>query len=795
MLPLQKERLLIFLFWVLLCPVYAAAQTVAPEDILARYEKYPVEKVFLHLDKGEYVVGEPMQFKAWVICRGQLSKISTNLYVELLDVNKKLIIANKTPVTSGVSEGFMVVPAKTSENVYYIRAYTNWMLNFDEQFQFIRPLNIYNSSSDKKLAKAAVSWSVELKPEGGNWLSHTNTKLAVRIKATGDFPDTVHGYLYEGNDSLNKLADIQFYNNEIGSLVFSQLAGKEYHVKVVDGSGTSKIVRVSAPVDTGIALKVNATSKVIDYSLQAKGITDQLKGYKIIAYNKGQLLFNGMIPAARETVEGKIPVDSKTAGVVHIAVFDPNGKLAAQRLCFVDNNPIPGIAPSIAVIARSEQAKGLNRFEINTSDTLNRHTYLAEVTGSDTPLAWPQQNLLAAFYLDDLPRLPFHASRYTDLQDPLQKEALDYLLMSESRGLYDWSWLLSHPVPEVTRFPDNYITYQGRITLDNKPVANEAATVLLKLNDSVNIVRDIKTNAEGAFGINKIFFRDSAKVYFHIHKKTRFDDLYEISFKEVWDTAGYRGSLPATAYQLTAVRDEAANARVQGYVQALSAFDLGGKKEAAMMEVVKVQAVRNLTKELEKELTTPLFSDPSEMILDFINQDQDTGGSLLLDFLNGRLPGVTVNPGEAPVFRGGPIALYMDEMPADIEMINTMPIDNIALVKFLRNSFALGATYGVLSIYTKRGRLLAESQPGRKPKKFNSLAGYLATQRFEAVDYSQPGVDKTIKDTRSVLLWKPGFNNGIQQVDFYNNDHATAPILIFTGLDATGRPFYLRRKF
>ncbi|MCH5717996.1 hypothetical protein [Niabella hibiscisoli] len=163
--------------------------------------------------------------------------------------------------------------------------------------------------------------------------------------------------------------------------------------------------------------------------------------------------------------------------------------------------------------------------------------------------------------------------------------------------------------------------------------------------------------------------------------------------------------------------------------------------------------------------------------------------------MNGRLPGVTVNPGEAPTFRGGTVALYMDEMPADIEMINTMPIDNIALVKFLRNSFALGATNGVLSIYTKRGRLLAESQPGRKPKKFNSLAGYPATQRFEAADYSKSEVDKTIKDTRSVLLWKPGFNSSTMQLDFYNNDHTTAATLTFTGLDATGKPFYLRKQF
>ena len=57
-------------------------------------------------------------------------------------ISRKLV-----PLFGAEGQGSIAVPDSLAEGIYYIRAYTDWMLNFDEAFQYVHSFALYNTTS------------------------------------------------------------------------------------------------------------------------------------------------------------------------------------------------------------------------------------------------------------------------------------------------------------------------------------------------------------------------------------------------------------------------------------------------------------------------------------------------------------------------------------------------------------------------------------------------------------------------------------------------------------------------
>ena len=60
-------------------------------------------------------------------------------------------------------------------------------------------------------------------------------------------------------------------------------------------------------------------------------------------------------------------------------------------------------------------------------------------------------------------------------------------------------------------------------------------------------------------------------------------------------------------------------------------------------------------------------------------------------------------------------AIYLDEMPADADMISSIPVSDVAYIKVIRPPFmggSGGGSNGAIAIYTRRGDD-AKSEPGK----------------------------------------------------------------------------------
>lgn len=188
-------------------PLIALSLIVAPfyfsqnkaEEALKKFEEnYPQEKIHLLLSKKNYVAGENLWFTSFVFDGYSPSTISTNVFVELYDQNKKQISKKIYPLINGKGSGSISLPANLKEDVYYIRAYTTWMGNFSDDFNEIIPITVYNPSSPEKLVKnTSAPWTATIFPESGTFIDGINTKFAVRLQSKGETPTNWNGFITE----------------------------------------------------------------------------------------------------------------------------------------------------------------------------------------------------------------------------------------------------------------------------------------------------------------------------------------------------------------------------------------------------------------------------------------------------------------------------------------------------------------------------------------------------------------------------------------------------------------------
>lgn len=104
------------------------------------------ETVWLQSDRHIYLSGEEIWFKAQVLDRLTLqpSLLSRNLRVELTDaVGNRLVRHNLLMGAGSLAAGIQLGP-DLSTGWYYLRAYTNWMRNFDGSEHAVIPVKVVN---------------------------------------------------------------------------------------------------------------------------------------------------------------------------------------------------------------------------------------------------------------------------------------------------------------------------------------------------------------------------------------------------------------------------------------------------------------------------------------------------------------------------------------------------------------------------------------------------------------------------------------------------------------------------
>ena len=251
--------------------------------------KYQQEKVYLHLDKPYYAIGDDIWFKGYVIntkttAPSQLSKI---LYVELInerDSVKKLV---KLPLISGITWGDFKLTDSLGEGNYRIRAYTNYMRNFGTEFFFDKTIKIGNSWANKVFTKTDYTFTKESNVDKVEATIHFEDKNGIAYKENEvsydvqlDYRSVAKGKVKTNlsGDAIINFTSSQALANKSGKIVATlTLENKQKVVKTIPITSTSNDVDVQFLPEGGSMIE-NLPQKIAIKTVNASGHGEDIKG-------------------------------------------------------------------------------------------------------------------------------------------------------------------------------------------------------------------------------------------------------------------------------------------------------------------------------------------------------------------------------------------------------------------------------------------------------------------------------------------------------------------------------------
>jgi len=695
---------------------FADAQDKVQEALQTLSEKYPQEKIYILYSKDKYVAGDNIWFKTFVFDGYNHSSISTSMYVELYNNKKALISRKLVPLFGGEGQSSFSLADSLPEGSYYVRAYTNWMLNFSEDFYYKHTLQVYNPASPQKLvADSTAEWTAAAFPEGGNFIAGAATRVAVRMQSPGVMPDAWSGYLTEASKPAEKLVSFKAIDKNVGVFNIIPEPGKKYQVTVEDKKGKKQTIALPQVAESGINLQVNSTPDAIFYSLQFKNLTFHPKGYKIIGTMNNAFVYKATIVKNVPEISSSIPTDKLINGVLHLSVFDGDDKLLAERLCFVLPQQLTVGRPAFPKLYLNKQPRGANSIDI-IPDTNYTH-YAVLIADGSVKDVLSEENILSTMWLTgDFTTAIDAPAQYLGVDANVA--GLDALLISEKWKRFNWDDLLAGKFPEIKYLPEPYISYKGTVYGNGGIIANQSVNLIFYFKDSTNQFTQATTDSKGVFELKNMIYEEPVKVYYQVNGKSAFRDV-SITFEPLFRSIDFKGSLPVSGFKLVKrpakdpVPDDIARA------MATRANQKSADEQFKTLQEVKIVAQKkSKSQELNDKLSSGMFKSMNENVFDLVNENQDAQSAQnILQWLQGRVAGLQIqmqNGNYVPIIRGSQVGLYLDEMQVDASAINSLPVSNIAMVKVIKGAFlgGIGGGGGGAGAFYTRRSCTSGSPPG-----------------------------------------------------------------------------------
>ncbi|WP_326984334.1 hypothetical protein VUJ46_07320 [Chryseobacterium sp. MYb264] len=777
------------------------SQTKLEKAITDLENNYEQEKVYILTDKPQYVAGDQIWFKSFVFDGYNRSALSTTLFVELYNSDKKLIDWKTILLTNGEGSGDFKLKEGLPEQVYFLRAYTPYMTNFPTDFQIVKTIPIYNPNSPETLELAKSNdWTAKAFPEGGNFINGISTKFAVRLSSNTNLPESWSGKIVDAQNPNTPITTFTSFDKNVASFRMTPSSGKRYQAIIQDQSGKKQTIDLPEVANSGLSLEVVSSKEGIKYSLKGVNLKQQLQNYKIVGTINNHLAYKANINQLINEASSLIPtkISNGNNAIFQLAIFDDQDNLVAQRLCFIKPNDLKIEKAEIIGRDLKQKPRSFNSIDLSPESYFKNYTVLvSEEDGNNSP---EEENLLSGLWLtgDFNSRIDRPAQYFSTNAN---SEALDALLISENWKRFDWRTVLSGISPTIKNNTQKFLSYRIKPVKNNALIKDATVNLSLKLGENQPTINSFKTDQNGYVYLNNLNFNDPLLVSLFVNaeneKDSGQDNLY-VTAEPLVNPVPFTGNFPTTKYTLVPIsgnrKPSAAISRALNTQKNMKSTE---HVDGQIEEVKIVGKKADPKEELDKQLSTGMFSSMNSTIFDFVNEDQHAEGSVnILDWLQGRAAGLTFQKNNSgvsvPYIRGQQAKLYLDEIQTDPSMIASLPPTNIAMVKILKGAGLIG---DAVAIYTLKGNMKSKTNEKEAPRNNSTtIKGYDKPSEFPLEMLDSDDSPKTIEnDTRETLYWNPNLFDSDYvppRIKFYNNDTAKQYKVLIISFDEDDNLLY-----
>ena len=762
------------------------------------------EKVYVHTDRDYYATGEDIWFKAYLV--NGLSNYSTytsnNLYIDLVSPEAKIMSREILRLDSGMAIGDFKLTDSIPEGVYHLKAYTNWMRNFGDNFIFDKQITIHsvvgikannpqvktgkrNKTVEVGAVDIADTYKISFFPEGGSLVDGVATVVGFKAEDARGKGVKVSGDVTSDQGEL--VGHFESTDLGLGSFVMQPSAGKKYHVKGVYRNDKQFETELPDVMSEGYAMHVintdSAYAQVIISTNQAT--LDKNKGKTLILATKHASKFQYEVKFALADLQmsARIPKAQLSAGISSIMLFDDQMRPNCERLVYIDgkNNVNLTITPDKDSYSPKEKTTVTITATDSKKQPVVTNLSLAAVDAGVVPA--DESNIVAYLLLQsDIRGRIENASQYFDVNNPNRFKQLDMLLLTQ--GWRDFVWKrLQDSTLKLSYLPEAGFTVSGRVrsVLVNKSIPNANIT-LYAPGAKGNKFFTTRTDANGRYYLDGIELYGSQTL-----KLTSRNDKGN---KDGWiqlDTLA-SDALPVVPLPLY---NEEPSPQLTAFNQASSARI----KEANRFKVSNVVQLRqvNIT---DKAKTVTLMDETLQSFgypeYEFNISKADYSYKDLEDFLIHKIPGAQTNPDSASgiqFFFGG-VKVFpkfiVDKREDTFDRIDyyNLTMDQIISVA-VRHLVSMGGGDRILVYLSLKPSAFEKKEFSMVNEDVN---GYYNARTFYAPNYEYSS-SKT--DQRTTIHWEPMITtdaNGQATVSFYNADPKTKIRVVVEGLSTKGVP-------
>ncbi len=454
--PVSVKPALAIIGFLLCSTLTSQAQGEAATGKITAYaQKAAAEKLYLHLDRPLYLVGETLWFKVYYTDeQHRLADLSKVAYLEILDNDNNTVVQAKVSLKEGIGSGAIQLPTTAASGNYLVRAYTNWMKNFSPEHFFETGVTLINPflPADAPADMLPVANTViGFFPEGGALVAGLENKVAFRAVDSQGKGLVFQGKIYNQRRELVTSFTPRQYG--LGHFLLKPVSGDSYQAEWTDAAGKTQVSPLPAVAADGYAVQVTGKGDKVQVTVQRAG--NAPGGRLHLLVYKGTDSFAGTAPVTDNKALFELDKKQLKAGVNSLVLFTDDLKPVAERLWF--NRPA---RPLLLQAATPKTVYSL-REKINLELTAGLPAGLTSAS-------------VAVYLTDSLPELPqadieSYLLLTSDLKGKIEDPgyyfrevsdatdlALDDVMLTHGWRRYQWNTLLSDPVFQPAYLPEYY---------------------------------------------------------------------------------------------------------------------------------------------------------------------------------------------------------------------------------------------------------------------------------------------------------------------------------------------------
>jgi hypothetical protein len=764
------------------------------------YEMNPDEKCYAHLDKSFYQPGETVFLKAYLTLNNGFSTLSNIVYTDMSDAGGRLLHKAMWKAENGTANASIFLPDTLSTGLYRIRCYSLWMLNqphaINEQYIFVQG----RKDQSKSYITAPGALQAIFFPEGGQLIQNVVNRVAFRVHDAHQLPPVgIKAVLTD--EAGSTIAEPLVFENGIGLVEFTPLAGKKYRLQITSGKNAGQQFSVPPASSIGINLKAENLSptKVFIQANATDQFIDQYKTVYMLAQQNGKTVALQQLNLAEMQNATVINKKNLQQGMMQVTLFSEQLQPLAERWIWVQLPSTGSLELNTSALSFAPKSK--NTFSISFSG-VDTPQLSVSVVPADLPtysfINTPDIQTYGMLHSNDTgPHFVLPSLQKIKAED--YSKFLDAVTLTMQPSRFNWLQIRKGTLEPLTYFFETGISLRGMVKKDKERMDFDSSKIdlITKAADSSTIFSASRIDERGAFAVNDLHFSKFASVSGLATTKEKKRRKVEFDLLPSYiDTL--QGPLSKPNYQPVYAVNTAPKSINETFVKYYSVADIGKELQEIVVKGKTKQEryIDSLNKALSSEsFRTSEFTKVPDSNFTYTSFAQLFEQEFFGFRFNTGYDRVAGMDGSASTGMASAdvISYYLNEVPIDATELNFINPADVVLIKVNRNANlhlgVMGPGPSVL-IYTKNKR-----GSGRFGLSTSYITGYSIPLSFRSPEYSSTDTIKS-EDRRTTLLWQPQVQfaaDGKAVIHFFNNSYTTKYKIIIQGIDKKGNIYFIEK--